>query len=97
MQSFRSTVAEYYRLQNVVVHDSFEGGEADEVASNIKLVLALLRELHPAYYDLENFHLLVESLGQRVRNMRNLKAVLPKGGQVEPNKKTERRNEPCWL
>ena len=78
MQSFRSTVAEFYRLQGVVIKDSFEGSRADEIASNIKLMLALLRELHPAYYEMENFHLLVESLGQRVRNMHNLKSVVPR-------------------
>ena len=65
-------------LEGVVVKDSFEGRGTDEIASNIKLMLALLRELHPAYYEMENFHLLVESLGQRVRNMHNLKSVVPR-------------------
>ena len=47
----------------MVIQDCFEGSQPDEVSSNVKLMLALLRELHPAYYDMESFHLLVESLG----------------------------------
>ena len=40
----------------------------DDLEVNVKLILALLRELYLNYYDLENFNRLVENQSFKARN-----------------------------
>lgn len=72
LNTYRQSVTLHYLQSGVPVYDAFAGSDKAEMASNVSLVMALLRELHPCYYDMEHLHCLVESLGQRVRNIKNL-------------------------
>ena len=60
LADFRRKVTTHYKNNQIPVFDSFEETEKAELASSISLVLALLRELHPCYYDMEHLHCLVE-------------------------------------
>ena len=52
-----------------------------DIQANIQLVLGLLRELLPEYYDLEHLHGTVESLDQRARNVHNVIKVIKNKNQ----------------
>lgn len=48
----------------------------DDLEVNVKLILALLRELYLNYYDLENFNRLVENQSFKARNAKIMKEVM---------------------
>ena len=55
-------------------HDKYENEEDLDV--NVKLILALLRELYLNYYNLENFNRLVENQSFKARNAKLMREVL---------------------
>ena len=48
----------------------------DDLEVNVKLILALLRELYLDYYNLENFNRLVENQSFKARNEKVMKEVM---------------------
>ena len=54
-------------------HDKYENEEDLDV--NVKLILALLRELYLNYYNLENFNRLVENQSFKARNAKLMREV----------------------
>ena len=69
----REVVKQYYKSQNMPFLDKYESQE--DLHINIKLILALLRELYLHYYDLEHFNRQVEAQGFKARNAKLMKEV----------------------
>ena len=69
----REVVKQYYKSQNVPYMDKYES--QPDLHVNVKLILALLRELYVSYYDLEHFNRQVENLGFKARNAKLMKEV----------------------
>jgi len=70
-------MAVQYRERNQSVYDAFSDVSKEELLVTVKLMLALLRELHPKFFVMEHLHGVVESLGQRAR-LRNRPQHQPK-------------------
>ena len=68
----RQAIQASYTEREIQICDAFEKASQPDLQANIQLVLGLLRELHPNYYDLEHLHGIVESLEQRARNLHNI-------------------------
>ena len=69
----REVVKQYYKSQNMPYLDKYENEQDLDV--NVKLILALLRELYLNYYNLENFNRLVENQSFKARNAKIMKEV----------------------
>ena len=85
LTAYRQSVTLHYLQSGLPLYEAFDGSDLAELQSNICLVMALLRELHPCYYDLEHLSCLVDSLGQRVRNIKNLNPAVPVQSRIASN------------
>ena len=65
----RTAIAADLKKASAPIYDAFKHATSAELHANIQLVLGLLRELHPRFYDLEHLHGIVESLNERARNV----------------------------
>lgn len=68
----RQAIVASYAEKAIPIFDTFSQMEKSELFGNVQLVLGLLRELHPEYYELEHLHCIVELLEQRARNVHNV-------------------------
>ena len=78
VSELRQAIAASFMERDILIFDAFSDASHIDVQANIQLVLGLLRELHPEYYDLEHLHGIVESLDQRARNVHNVIKVTKK-------------------